>query len=98
MENLRQNPLVDALGDVREQIRRLRREEERLCGNLVLSGGGEGDRFVAVVRRSMRWRLVRRKLVARFGRAAVDECCKPHTDVEVVVHAIPGRAPLRLGP
>ena len=68
--------LVDQLADVRAMIKEFESEERRLKDQILDTGDTVGDEHVAMVKESVRKLLDRPALEARFGKAAVAECCK----------------------
>jgi len=71
---------VDRLSDLREQIKRLQEDEKDLRAAIIASGDFVGSEFIAILKESKQNRLDREKLNVKFGKAAVDTCCK---EVEV---------------
>ena len=68
--------LVDQLADVRAMIKEFEAEERSLRDQILSTGDTVGDENVAMVKESVRKLLDRPALEARFGKAAVAECCK----------------------
>jgi len=68
--------LVDQLADVRALIKLYEAEERSLRDQILTSGDTVGDENVAMVKESIRKLLDRPALEARFGKAAIAECCK----------------------
>ena len=64
---------VDALADIRREIKRLQEEETFLRAELEQPGASlEGDEFLAAVERKSSSRLDRKKFEERYGRKALD--------------------------
>ena len=68
--------IVDQLADVRAMIKVFEAEERALRDQIIMSGDTVGDENVAMLKESVRKLLDRPALEARFGKAAVAECCK----------------------
>ena len=68
--------IVDQLADIRSRIKELEAEERRMRDDILATGDTVGDENVAMVKESVRKLLDRPALEARFGKAAVAECCK----------------------
>jgi hypothetical protein len=69
--------LVDRLADVREEIKRLQAVEAEIRDALLEDGADlRGDEWYASIVRRTTSRLNRKLLDGRYGKAAVDDCCK----------------------
>jgi hypothetical protein len=68
---------VDALGDIRAEIKRLQEEETYLRAELEQPGANlKGDEYEARLDRKSSARLDRKLVEAKFGRKALDGCFK----------------------
>src|SRR5262245_22022844 len=67
---------VDRLFDLREQIKNLQADADKLRADIMRTGDYVGVEYMAVPKTTEQNRLDRDALNLEFGKARVDACCK----------------------
>lgn len=75
---------IDELANVREEIKILSLRETELKEVILADPGNlDGDEYFADLKTSTSKRVDRKLLDVRFGKSAVDECCKESTSTTI---------------